>query len=218
ERGDPIGRMVGVLFDEEVTRATAEQAAFYRVPDNRVLEVSLQPDRRLAFLMLAAPVGPFVERELTVHSVRDWRGLAMEADTRPIQADPERGTGGRFLGRVVTASGAPVPFARVRYIQPLFLDALFECFPKDFEVASFVADREGRFAIDFVLQNAHQGVCTADIWLNQRHAVGTNHFKLEAEDPETGEVGRLSTRVQYDRQTLALARPLGDHETCEGRQ
>src|SRR5690606_21191983 len=159
EKGDPIGRMVGVLFDEEVTPATAQQAAFYRVPDNRVLAVSLQPDRRLAFLMLAAPVGPFVERELTVHSVRDWRGQPMEADTRPIQADPDRGTGGRFVGRVVTASGEPVPFARVRYIQPLHQDALFECFPQDFEVSSFVADREGRFAIDYVLQNAHPDVC-----------------------------------------------------------
>ncbi|MDF1554054.1 MAG: hypothetical protein P1P84_13375, partial [Deferrisomatales bacterium] len=62
--GDPLGRMVGVLFDEAVDPETAEDATFYRVPEHRVAEARLQPDKRLVFLMLREPVGPFIPREL----------------------------------------------------------------------------------------------------------------------------------------------------------
>jgi len=217
EQGDPIGRMVAVLFDEEVERASAEWSGSYALSDNTVGNVSLQPDRRVAFVVLANPVGPFVPRALTVHSVRDLRGQAMETDAQAIVPDPERGPGGRFRGRVVTASGEPIPFATVKYIQPLFQAALLECFPKDFVLSTFRSDHEGRFAIDYVLQNALQDVCTPDVWLNARSAGGTNHFKLEAEDPQTGEQGRLSTRVQFDGQELALDVIVRGYGAIEGR-
>jgi len=204
ERGDPLGRMVGVLFDEEVSVETAEALGAYAVAQNGPANVSLQPDRRLAFVVLKRPVGPFVPRSLAASGIEDLVGQAMASQSRAIAPDPDRGIGGRFQGRVVTAAGDPIPFATVRYIQPLDQESLFDCFPKDFSVASYRTDAEGRFAIDFVLRNEHPDVCTPDVWLNERAAGGTNNFKLEAEDPATGEVGRVSTRVQFDGQALRL--------------
>ena len=120
-----------------------------------------------------------------------------------IQPDPDRGVGGRFTGQVVTADGRPVPFATVKYIQPLFQKS-FDCEIKDFVVSTYAADGAGRFGIDFVLQDGHpiDQICTPDIWLNQSAAGATNNFKLEAEDPETGRVGRASARIQFDGQHM----------------
>ena len=50
--------------------------------------MALQPDRRIAFLALRDPVGPFVPRTITVQDVADLRGQAMPAQTR---ADRDHG-------------------------------------------------------------------------------------------------------------------------------
>jgi len=219
ELGDPVGRMVGVLFSEEVDRESAERALAYAVPDNTALSAALQPDRRLAFVMFEEPVGPFVTRSLAAEGVKDLSGQPMASDEQPVGADPDRGPGARVTGRVVTAAGEPVPFATVRYIQPLFQNSLFECFPQDYVVSTFLADAGGRFSIDFALQSGFKSseVCTSDVWLNQRSAGGTDHFKLEAEDPRTGDVGRLSIRPQFDGQTLRLDVVIRGFGAIEGR-
>ena len=79
--GDPIGRMVGVLFSEEVEEASAAASTAYEVLDNRIVDVSLQPDRRLAFVIVEKPVGPFVPREMTVAGVRDRAARLMAAES-----------------------------------------------------------------------------------------------------------------------------------------
>jgi hypothetical protein len=199
ESGDPLGRMLGILFDEEVTRASAELAAAYAVPDNRVSQVALQPDRRLAFAFLELPVGPFVPRTLTASGILDMGGNALASATLPIVPDPERGEAGRVTGQVVAPDGTPIPFAQVTYIQPMFVPDLF-CDVEDAIVSRLEADAQGRFALDFVLRNGHDRNCTPDIWLNQTSTGSTDNYKLEAEDPQSGELGRASTRIQFDGQ------------------
>ena len=219
EMGDPIGRMIGVLFSEEVSRDSAERLGAYTIADNAPVSVALQPDRRLAFVVFEKPVGPFVPRTLAAEGVKDLRDQPMPHGERPVAADPERGIGARVIGRVLRASGEPIPFANVRYLQPMYQYALFECFPQDFVISSFQADAAGRFSIDFALQSGYQSweVCSPDLWLNQRGAGGTNHFKLDAEDPETGEVGRLSIRPQFDGQTLRLDVVIRGFGAIDGR-
>jgi hypothetical protein len=201
EQGDPLGRMIGVLFDEEVTPASAGSPAAYSAPENLVRSVALQPDRRLAFVVLERPVGPFVPRTLGASGIADMRSNLLSSASLPIVADPERGEAGRLTGQVVASDGAPVPFARVKYIQPVLFNTL-ECYVGDSLTSTFEADGEGRFAIDFVLRNGHpvERICTPDIWLNQSAAGGTDHYKLEAEDPQGGALGRASTRIQFDGQ------------------
>ncbi len=219
EMGDPIGRMVGVLFSEEVDRESAERLGAYTIAENAPVSVALQPDRRLAFVVFEKPLGPFVPRTLAAEGVKDLHDQPMSRSERPVVADPERGIGARVVGRVLRSSGEPIPFANVRYIQPMYQYALFECFPQDFVVSTFQTDAAGRFSIDFALQSGYQNweVCSPDVWLNQRGAGGTNHFKLDAEDPETGEVGRLSIRPQFDGQTLRLDVVIRGFGAIDGR-
>ena len=211
EFGDPLGRMFGVLFSEEVTFESAEDVLNYEIPANDITEVSLQPDRRLAFMVLEKPVGPFVERSLTLSGVADLRGNGMEPTVVSVTRDLDRGTGGILNGQVVTADGRPVPFATVKYIQPLQYPVFGggcngSTDVQDFVITSYETGPEGRFAIDFVLQADFPPGCPSnpDIWLNENHPAGTDHFKLEVTDPETGEIGKASTRIHYDGQNMRL--------------
>ena len=68
----PIGRVIAVLFSEEVTaesvqdRLKPEDLTHYAIDGNQVVGVALQPGRRIAFLALRDPYGPFVPHQLTV--------------------------------------------------------------------------------------------------------------------------------------------------------
>lgn len=225
ERGDPIGRMLGVLYDEPVDMGTATDPSNYRVAENQVLQATLQPDRRLVFMVLERPVGPFVERELDVSGVNDTRGNAIGGGIRLIAPDPDRGIGGRFRGQVVQADGKPVPFATVKYIQPLEKKALLTggCLDdsevRDAVITTYEADREGRFSIDYVLQADFPPDCpdNIDIWLNEHSPPGTQNFKLEATDPQTGETGKVSTRIHFDGQSMGLKVVIRGYGTIKGR-
>ncbi len=194
--GDPLGRLVGVLFDEEVEKASAEDLAHYQMPAHHFQRALMQPDRRLVFLLLTEPVGPFVSRQLTVSGVQDLNGLAMTSVPLAVVPDPDRGPGGVVAGTVVGPSGSAIPFAEIKYLQPVTGFRV-----NDFQICNFTADEKGRYQIDYVLMDGLTAE-NPDIWLNDLHAGGTNHFKIEATDPESGEVGRASTRVAYDGQRM----------------
>jgi len=223
--GDPIGRMAGVLFSEEVNEASAVALTAYEVDGNRIVDVSLQPDRRLAFVIVEKPVGPFVPRQMTVAGVSDRTGQIMSAESLPIVADPDRGTGGTFTGHVITADGRSVPFATVKYIQPLsFYNPSDACFGdlnvKDFVIVTYLTDAQGRFTIDYVLQSGFPSqYCptNADIWLNESGAGGTVNFKLEATDLETGNTGRASSLIQFDGQSMNFNVIIRGFGSIEGR-
>jgi hypothetical protein len=211
ESGDPLGRMLGILFSETVDRASATDPAAYRVADNQVTGVSLQPDDRLAFVLLDKPVGPFKERKLEVEGVKDRKGHAMGADAATIDEDPERGLGAHFKGRVVTPAGEPIPYATIKYIQPLTYPVMEggcqgQADVADYVVSNYAADADGRFEIDYVLQAEFPPGCpsNADVWLNKNNPRSSQNFKLQALDPETGEVGTASARVHYDEQRMAF--------------
>lgn len=225
EHGDPLGRMLGLLYDEPVEAGSATDPARYLIPENHVTQIAMQPDRRLLFMVLEKPVGPFVARELTVSGVADLNGNRLEDGVRIIAPDPARGIGGRFRGQVVHADGRPVPYASVKYIQPIEKQALLSggCMGssevRDAVITSYDADREGRFSIDYVLQADFPPDCpdNVDIWLNEHSPPGTQNFKLEATDPETGEIGKLSTRIHFDGQSMGLKVVIRGYGTIKGR-
>ncbi len=56
-----------------------------------------------------------------------------------------------------------------------------------------------------------------DIWLNERSGEATDHFKLEAVDPLTGDIGRASTRIAFDGQELRANVIIRGFGAIEGR-
>ena len=74
----PVGRVIAVLFSEEVTAASvqdklrADEITNYLIDRNQVVGVALQPGRRIAFLALRDPVRP-VRPAAVDHFERDGR-------------------------------------------------------------------------------------------------------------------------------------------------
>src|SRR5262249_55209928 len=142
------GRVVAALFSQEVTAASvhdkrpAAEIANFTVDGNQVVGVALQPGRRIVFLALRDPIGPFVPRQLTAAAVADSRGLSMTPQTIPIETTV---TGGAVVaGQVIQSDGTPLP-ANVRlfyFINEQWLG-----------ISSKSTDSEGRFSWDYVLKD-----------------------------------------------------------------
>lgn len=181
--GYPAGRVVAVLFSEEVTpasvhdRVKAEDIAGFDPEVNRVVGVALQPGRRIAFVALRDPIGPFIPRQISISAGVDLRGQPMAPFTGPMEitVGPEAGV---VNGRVIRADGTPVPFANVR------LFYLIDCGagPAWVGIASKSADGEGRYAWDYVLRQLPD--------------------KIVAVDPETEEFRSVPFNIQRDGQRL----------------
>lgn len=148
-----VGRVIAVLFSEEVTAASVQdrlpesQITAFSSPGNRIVSVALQPGGRVAYLALREPVGPFVPSSVAVNGVTDRSGNALAGPvTLPIAMTV--GTeAGVVSGRVQNADGTPAPGAIVR----MFYE--FACGPdlNTVGVAEDVADATGAYRFDYVL-------------------------------------------------------------------
>ncbi len=159
------GRVVAVLFSEEVTpesvqdRLAAEEIAAFSMEGNRAVGVALQPGRRVAYVAMRDPIGPFVPVALTVAGAADRRGQSIAGQTLPVQVTVTD-EAGVVTGRVLGADGAAAPFADVR----LFYE--FECEGGLLEgggqktvtvgIAAKNADADGRFGWNYVLKGARR--------------------------------------------------------------
>ncbi|HVN52660.1 MAG TPA: carboxypeptidase-like regulatory domain-containing protein, partial [Acidimicrobiales bacterium] len=187
DTGDPFGRLVAVLFSEEIQTDDLKAPENFALPDHRIVSTSPQPDDRLVFVMLDKPVGPFVARSLTVHGARDLAGNAMAEQTSAVVPDPDRGVGGVVSGTVRTPDGTPVPFASIKYGQMVSCTGCPDAYdwPQELVISDFVADAEGHYQLDFVLSEG-------------------SLFSLHALDPLTGHPGRVSTEIRWDGQQMGL--------------
>src|SRR5262249_43981059 len=119
--GPHVGRIIAVLFSEEVTPASVqdklrpEQITSFTFDNNvnAVVGVALQPGRRIAYLALRDPYGPLVPRSLTINGVQDAKGNALASQTLPIQATVDDAAG-VVSGQILRADGTPAAYANVR--------------------------------------------------------------------------------------------------------
>ncbi|RLB69949.1 MAG: hypothetical protein DRH04_04385, partial [Deltaproteobacteria bacterium] len=117
--GVQVGRIVALLFSEEVTAESVQDQ--FELPDitnydpeeNEVVAVSRQPGGRIVFLGLRHSVGPFVERQITITNAVDRRGHTMLPWTGPMEATITE-EGGLLTGKILNADGTPVNMAEVR--------------------------------------------------------------------------------------------------------
>ncbi|MEQ1728941.1 MAG: Ig-like domain-containing protein, partial [Vicinamibacterales bacterium] len=149
----PVGRVVAVLFSEEVTPQSVQDqlpesniTAFSSL-GNRVVSVALQPGGRIAYIALREPIGPFVPRTITVDGVQDRTGHTLAAPVTVPIAITVGAEAGIVSGRILNADGTPAANAVVR----MFYE--FTCGP-DVEVvgvAEELADPSGSYQFDYVL-------------------------------------------------------------------
>lgn len=204
--GDKYGRLVGVLFSKPMLKETAGVAARYRIgggalknsPNERVglpikvTGATLNFGDRLVLLALDSPVGPYVERDVTMSGLSDARRLPL--DPSPTTArivprvSPEGIPQGAYLtGRVLSADGTPVNRALVIYWTqecPNFALALPPPPPKP--IATRYTDEQGRYEIDYV----RSGDCAP--------------LSVTATHPFTQSEKRLTSPVAYDGQHMSL--------------
>jgi hypothetical protein len=185
-----FGQLVGLLFDEEISKASSQdgvEAALitnYAVEENQVLGAALQPGGRMVLLSLRDGIGPFQPRSVTVAGIQDLAGNAMSPSpaSMPIVATIDA-PGGSIAGQVRRADGTPVPRARIRLAQmapvpvPQGPLAGLGDLAGEREVTVTVkdADDQGRYGFDFV------------------RAAAT---LLEAIDLESGERGEVRTAIR----------------------
>ncbi len=116
-----IGRVAAALFSEEVTPDSIQDQyeridiSNYAPENNEIVGVALQPGGRIVYLALRDPVGPFVERQMTILNAMDLRGQEMtDPWTGPIEPTITDERYGVVSGKVLNADGTPVPYADIR--------------------------------------------------------------------------------------------------------
>ncbi|MCU0257026.1 MAG: carboxypeptidase-like regulatory domain-containing protein, partial [Vicinamibacterales bacterium] len=191
------GRVVAVLFSEEVTRASVQdglvrgQITAFRPEANEAVGVALQPGRRIAFVAMRDAIGPFVPRSMTIEGVSDASGNVVAAVTVPMQSTIEQEEeGGQVFGRVLYGDGTPAVGVDAR----LFA-LLGGC---TVGISAKPTDGEGRFAWDFLLK---------DIYAS----------RIVAVDPRTGDSRGLNFALQRNGQRLEVNVVFLGRGTVSGR-
>ena len=178
--GVQVGRVLAILFSEEVT-AESVQDQFNRIDitnyepeENQVVAVAFQPGGRIVYLALRDSVGPFVQRQITVSNITDLRDNVMDPWTGPIEATITE-PGAVLSGKILEADGTPVDMAEVRY----FISN-GEC--GWVGISAKRAGVDGGYGWDFVVKN--------------------RRGKIIAIDPETEESRSVQFTVARDGQRL----------------
>ncbi|TAK03476.1 MAG: hypothetical protein EPO39_11995, partial [Candidatus Manganitrophaceae bacterium] len=188
EDADRYGRLLAVLFSEKVTAESAKTPANYLVEANQVMISQLQPSGRFVFLLLRDPVGPYIPRTITVSNIRDLKGnsLAPNPTVLPIQTTAAT-PGAVVSGRIAKVDGSPVAGAVVKLIA--FEES--RLFASDIEVtvSEKTVDSEGRYQFDYVINSANKSA---------------RGFKIEAQNPATGDKAALATEVAFGGQQINL--------------
>ncbi len=129
--GDKYGRLIGVLFSKPMSETQAETVSRYTIGGG-TLKGSNPPQpigdpigitgarvdygNRFVFMSMNSTIGPYIDRDLTVASMVDTRGLSLSQTTRDIETrvSPQGIPPGAYLtGRVLNADGTPVVNAPV---------------------------------------------------------------------------------------------------------
>jgi hypothetical protein len=169
--GDPFVRLVGVLFSKPMDKNSVETIARYQVSGGNLANSSPAQTvgkpvfvkggaqnfgNRFVILSLDAPVGPFIERKLSVSGLRDTSGKTVIASTTDVnmRVSPQAVPPGAYLtGRVMNADETPVAGAIVQYMTDPQNVVPNRCDVGNLEpqeVARRVTDASGEFEFDYV--------------------------------------------------------------------
>jgi hypothetical protein len=156
-----FGRVVAVLFSEEVTAASVQDKlarsliSNYTLDGNQVVGVALQPGNRIAYLALRDPVGQFISRSITFDNISDRRGHLLASQNVPIEATIED-AGAVVSGKVLQPDGTLLSGAEVRLFTLVQAPDNGECVPLWFGISSKTTGADAAFSWDYVLKQTNK--------------------------------------------------------------
>jgi len=183
------GRVVAVLFDEKIDPESMNNPdnyeIVYRTLDKNLINApklaKILPGNRIIEIKFECTISPFFEYDLILSGITD-------PDINPIEPEPVRvpiintftKPGGIVSGTVRKGNGDIIPYAEV------VLWEYTNGVGKPFKVITnrTVTDADGIYQLDFV-------------------ALG-DPFSIESSNPETGQAGKVSSRIIMDRQRQQL--------------
>ncbi len=192
--GPQAGRIVAVLFSEEVTPQSAQDQfdridiTHYAPEENEVAAVARQPGGRIAFLALRDSLGPFVDREITISGVKDRKNQEMASWTGPMEPTITE-DGAVVSGQILHPDGTPMELAEVRLY-------VWWC-STWVGISAKHADVSGNYQWDFAIKNLRG--------------------KVTALDPRTGEHRSVQFDVVRHGQRLNLNVVFLGRGTVQGR-
>ncbi|MEO6667765.1 MAG: carboxypeptidase-like regulatory domain-containing protein, partial [Nitrospiria bacterium] len=186
---DAYGRLVAVLMSKRLVKDQAQAVAAYAVEDNAVLTALLQPSGRVIFVGLRDPIGPYIDRRLTITGLTDRQGVAMQpaaqsAVIRSTATEP----GAVVQGRVLTADGRAVTTARISLVYAADTGNLFGDVA-NYRIGTKAVDAEGKYHYDYA---------------SSRFSYANTGFLLRAEDAATGRFVQLATQERFAGQRMTL--------------
>jgi hypothetical protein len=204
--GDKYGRLVGVLFSKPMSKTEAETISRYKVVGGalknsnppemvggtvKVTGAKLDYGDRFAFVALDAPVGPYIQRELSMSGLYDSRRMPLTPSPSSVvigaRVSPQGRPPGAYLtGRVMNADGTPVANAPVVYWSRECEDGAALIPPPPTPIAVRYTDEQGRYSIDYV----RDGDCAP--------------LSITVNNPVTRSEKRLSSSVAYDGQHMVF--------------
>lgn len=205
EGGDRFGRLVGVLYSKPMTKSSVETLNRYTVGGGELASDTTQIigksisvtgasqnfGGRFSILALDAPVGPYINRNLTVNGAVDTSGKAVLGLSKNIEmrVSPQGNPAGGYLtGRVMNADGTGVPNAKVFY-QTNTRDTLTGFCGTAINLTTIAAknvDVNGDYVIDYVID----GICSP--------------VTLLATNPSVNATKVVTSNVAYDGQHITL--------------
>ncbi|HQU82396.1 MAG TPA: Ig-like domain-containing protein [Pyrinomonadaceae bacterium] len=206
EGGDRFGRLVGVLYSKPMTKSSVETLNRYAIGGGELASDTSQIigknikvtgatqnfGARFSILALDAPVGPFINRNLTVNGAVDTSGKSILGATKNIEmrVSPQGNPpGGYVTGRVMNADGNGVSNAKVFYqTDGNSLATIGYCGTAVnlTTVAAKNVDVNGDFVIDYVID----GICTP--------------VTLLATNPAVNATKVVTSNVAYNGQHITL--------------
>lgn len=186
---DPYGRLVAVLMSKRRVSAQAQTSALYTVEENVALTALLQPSGRVVFVGLRDPIGPYIDRRLTVTGLTDRKGVAMQPAAQSVVIRSTATEPGAVVqGRVLTADGRPVTTARISLVYAADTGNLFGDVA-NYRIGTKPVDAEGGYHYDYA---------------SSRFSHESAGFLLRAEDAATGRFVELATQERFAGQRMTL--------------
>ena len=142
-----------ILFSKPVTAESANQAAHYQLDNGAPMTgVQLQPGGRVAIAnsRLGVRSGAAYQRQLITHGVVDRGGLEVPHTSHLVETGLADADGVTVRGRVLAATGEPVPGIPVTLIMKEMAGRAI-CEPVEVPVSQVMSDSEGRFQFDYVM-------------------------------------------------------------------